>query len=267
MELSLLIPTFNEAEIIEATLRQIASALGESLCREVEVLIADDGSDELPQKVREIETQMPFAQISVVRNTPAVGKGEALARCFAQVQAPIAGFLDADLSVSPDYIPAAISCLRSGGADIVIASRRVEGAEVRSPRNTLRRILSDILPFVAAKLLFRSGRSYADTQCGFKFFKSGVAHELYSGLSAKDGMADLEILVRANLLNYRVRELPVVWTDYRPSKRPLSRTLARDCAGILRLAARYNFGKFRNLNSQTAIDNSPRCCTSNRSES
>jgi hypothetical protein len=53
----------------------------------------------------------------------------------------------------------------------------------------------------------------SDTQCGFKFFPQAVAKKLF-GLQRVNGyMFDVEILVLASKLGYRIREVPIRWRD------------------------------------------------------
>ena len=230
---------FNEARLIAASLQAIASALGGELAGLSEIIIVDDGTDDLPSVVKGISPGLSFAKVCVLRSPVALGKGKALARGFEQARAPYAGFLDADLSTPAAYIPEALAILRRDAADIVIASRRAEGSQVHREQSRLKDILGKALAFVSYYVLFSGGPRYRDTQCGFKFFKKDISRILYRDLLAADGMSDIEVLLRANKLGYRVQELAVTWTDTRPSKRPLHRTLLSDLKAIFVLALRY----------------------------
>lgn len=237
MKLSIILPTRDEASIIVETLSRLAGSLGESLCRDSEVIIADDGSDELPELIR--STSLPFTNIQVLRNSPPLGKGWALAQAFQVARGEFSGFLDADLSTSPAYITHALPPLEKENCELVIGSRWVPGATVERSQHPLKTILGDILRVGLGRLLFLGGRRFQDTQCGFKFFRTSVAKELYQGLQISDGMADIEILLRANERGYRVLELPIQWKDERESKRPLRRTLWPDIKAISILLFRY----------------------------
>ena len=63
--------------------------------------------------------------------------------------------------------------------------------------------------------------------------------EMYMDLAAGDGLNDLEVLIRANLLNYRVKEIPVQWTDLRESKRTLRRILWGEIKAITKILLLY----------------------------
>ena len=237
MKLSLVLPTRNEAAIILDSLRTIAAACGPELSSRTEVLIADDGSDELPTIVA--KESLPFHSVTVLRNSPPLGKGRALAAAFQLAQGDLCGFLDADLSTPPRFIPEAIALLESGGYDLVIGSRREDGSSVQRKQHPVKTFLGNLLPWFSSGLLFLGRDKFSDTQCGFKFFGPGLAQSLYRGLLIADGMADIEVLLRATERRYRVKQLAITWKDERESKRPLRRTLLPDLKALFTLLVRY----------------------------
>lgn len=239
MELTLLIPTYNEADLIESTLTAIARELGSELAARTEVLVVDDGKDHLPEVVERAAPALGFGRLKTLRNSPPLGKGRSLALGFLQATAPIAGFLDADLSTPPSYIKLAVERIRSGQIDIFIGSRRAKESRVTREQSAIKTVLGDILSTQINAFLFSGGRRYLDTQCGFKFFKAEVAKRLYSDLVAFDGMTDIEVLIRANLLGYRVEEHGVVWQDLRESKRSLRRILVGELRAISSIVYHY----------------------------
>jgi dolichyl-phosphate beta-glucosyltransferase len=238
LELSVLIPTYNEADIIVSAMGEIGKALG-PLAAQTEVIVVDDGTDNLPEVVRKSQNTLPFATVDVIRSTPAVGKGQSLVKGFQKAQAPIVGFLDVDLSTPPSYILKAVSEIHSGKIDAYIGSRWAQGANVTRDQFFLKDILGHMLGVIARGFIFYGMRNYKDTQCGFKFYRNPVAKQLYRDLVAPDGLNDLEILIRANILGIRVHEQGVVWTDIRESKRSLRRILLGEMKAILRILWTY----------------------------
>jgi dolichyl-phosphate beta-glucosyltransferase len=242
--LSLLIPTYNEAEVVIPALFEIQKELGSELASQTEVIIVDDGTDQLPELVEKNRANYGFADLKVLRSNPPLGKGNSLALGFQQAQAPIVGFLDVDLSTPPRYIHEAIAVIRADKSDIFIASRRAEGSVVTREQSVFKDILGVALGIVARNVLFWGMKFYPDTQCGFKFYKNHMAKILYRDLVAPDGLNDLEVLIRANLLGYRVFERGVQWTDIRESKRSLSRIFWGEVKAIGRILTKYHL--FRN---------------------
>lgn len=256
LELTLLIPTYNEGDLIESTLRQIREALDGELASKTEVIVVDDGTDDLPLTVEKVAASFGFARVATLRNSPALGKGASLARGFAEAKAPIAGFLDCDLSTPPSYIKMAFELLRNDRADIFIGNRKATDSEITRDQFWLKTVLGRALNMTVNRILFSQGDKYRDTQCGFKFFKTALAKRLYQDLVASDGMTDIEVLVRANALACRVHQQPVKWMDVRESKRSLSRILLGDLKSMGGIFWHYRiFGKqrIRKLKSQSGL--------------
>ena len=237
--LSLVIPTFNEEDTTEKALQEIASALGPELAKKTEVLIIDDGTDHLDVLAPSFSKSLPFYSIEFFRNSPPVGKGASVARGVEEARGEVIGYLDVDLSTPPSYILQAVDAINSGIADVFIGSRRASGSTVRRKQFFLKDILGHILYFVVQGLIFVGMRHFADTQCGFKFFKNRAAKILYKDLLAFDGLTDLEILLRANLLKMNVVECGVHWVDERKSKRSLRRILAGEVLAMFRILINY----------------------------
>ncbi|MCC6276285.1 MAG: glycosyltransferase [Oligoflexia bacterium] len=238
LELSVLIPTYNERDIVSHALVEIETALG-ALAKQTEIIIVDDGTDDLPEVVSKSKSKLSFQNVEVIRNHPPLGKGRSLVSGFQRAQAPVVGFLDVDLSTPPSYILKAFTSIKSGQSDIFIGSRKASGSEVTREQFWLKDILGHVLGYLARGVIFFRMRAYADTQCGFKFYRNDVAKTLYRDLVAPDGLNDLEILLRANLLKMRVQECGVVWTDLRESKRTLRRILVGELIAMCRILWTY----------------------------
>lgn len=244
---SILVPTFNESEIILDTLRDILGTIGTEKGLQTEIIIVDDGTDNLPVKIQDNLHNFRCFDLKVLRNNPPKGKGNSLAAGFEVAKGKIVGFLDADLSTPSKYIPIAISALENEDIDLFIGSRRGPESLVTREQFFLKDFLGNCLGILARKFLFAGMRNFEDTQCGFKFYKNEVAKVLYKDLLAGDGLNDLEVLIRANLLKYSVKEFGVVWTDVRESKRTLRRILMGEIAAIGKIIFRYRLSHF-NLN-------------------
>ena len=231
--LSLIIPTINEEEIILHTLHSIAGVLG-PLATETEVLIIDDGADDLPSRVG--ETPHSFRALTVYRNPERLGKGASIARGFGLSKGMVVGFIDADLSTSPHLIVEAHDSI-IGGHDVYIASR--DGGRRLHDRSFVKTLVARIFELGHRFLLFKGKRVFADTQCGFKFFKRATALDLYEDLVSRDGLADLEILVKAHKRGYRIAQRSVPRTNLRVGKRRLGAIFAGEAIDFCKIVFRY----------------------------
>jgi glycosyltransferase involved in cell wall biosynthesis len=239
ISLSLVIPTYNEEDTTEKALMEIAKTLGSELSKKTEILIVDDGTDHLNVLAPTFAKMLPFYSIEYTRNSPPVGKGASVAQGVEEARGEVVGYLDVDLSTPPRYITQALAAINSGVADVFIGSRRASGSTMRRKQFFLKDILGHMLYLVVQGVVFVGMRHYPDTQCGFKFFKNRAAKILYKDLLARDGLTDLEILLRANLLKMNVVECGVEWVDERKSKRTLRRILGGEIIAMVRILLNY----------------------------
>jgi len=237
-ELTIVIPTYNEGDIIVASLKRLSTTLGD-LCKQTEVIIADDGTDDLPAVVEQCKNSLGFMAVKVMRNSPALGKGRSIVKAFNASRGAITGFIDVDFSVDPKFIHDAVREIKKGN-DSCIGSR--VGDRFKSDRSLMTSILATTFRWFYRHLLFGKDRNFTDTQCGFKFFKLEVAWELWKDLVAPDGLADLEVLVKAVKLGYKISELKVPRINDRRGKRRLSRIFVHETVALGRIFCKYRLG-------------------------
>jgi dolichyl-phosphate beta-glucosyltransferase len=215
--LSIVIPAYNEAERLPATLTQ----LGTFLCGEgypAEIVVIDDGStDGTPAAVR------AGASGPIVRliEAPHAGKGAAVRRGMLAAGGQVRLMADADLSMPAHEIPKLLAAL-AGGADVALATREGAGAR-RVGEPYLRHLMGRVFNLLV-RLLAVPGLH--DTQCGFKAFTAASAEALFRR-STIDGFGfDVEVLYLARQRGLRLAEVPIAWY-YQPSSRvsPLRDTI------------------------------------------
>lgn len=234
--LSIVIPTYNEEEIILDTLRSIESALPPDVRDTTEIIVVDDGNDRLAEVLRSNKGVYNFQAINVMRNESRAGKGRSIKLGFDLSKGQTIGFIDADLSVRPSLISVALKHVEDG-ANLCVASRY--GNRVNTDHSILTSIVAHIFRFASRYIFFRGQPIYPDTQCGFKFFSRDVASELYADLLAHDGLADLEILVKAFRRGLDVKQILVERTNHRKGKRQLSSIFFTETLMFLRLLGKY----------------------------
>jgi dolichyl-phosphate beta-glucosyltransferase len=210
LELSVVIPAYNEAERIVPTIGAIASHVS-ALGFPWELIVADDGStDDTVALVR----QLGLVNLRLLEAERNGGKGSAVRRGMLAARGRYCLFDDADNSTPIEELDRLLAKLREEGYDVAVGSRAVAGAE-EAHKGLLRHLLSGGLRLIV-KLALDLG--IRDTQCGFKLFTREAARRLY-GAQTIDGFSfDLEILFLAKRWGYRVAEVPVAWVDAPGSK-------------------------------------------------
>lgn len=199
---SLVLPAFNEAGVIYQTVRESVRAM-ELLGRPYEIVVVDDGStDETP---REIDRAVrDLNNVKVVTIGENAGKGNALKRGFQASTLELVCFLDSDLDIHPYQVQNLISEIDRTGADIVIGSKRHPRSKLEYPR--ARRFYSSIYYYLIL-VLFRL--PIRDSQTGIKLFRREVLASIFPRVVNMQYVLDLELLLIANYMGYRIVEAPV----------------------------------------------------------
>jgi glycosyltransferase involved in cell wall biosynthesis len=207
--LSLILPVFNEADIISENLRVIDDFL-RSTALSYEIIVCDDCStDGTRQKINSLLAEKP--NILLLSFSKRVGKGGSIKKSIDLASGEIIVFMDADLSADLPHIIEFVNILRAGNY-IVIGERSILN---RFTQGFFRVILS--LTYNAlVNLLFRTG--IKDHQCGFKGFRMDVAKILVNEISNNDFIFDTELIIKARNLGIPIKAVPIRWCEKRLSK-------------------------------------------------
>jgi len=148
--ISLVIPTYQESDVIEATLRRAAAALART-GEEYELIVVDDSGPGDPTAAR-AEALAPEIPVRVVQRARRQGLATAVVEGWKAARGDVWGVMDADLQHPPEVVVRLMEALRRPGVDIAIASRHVKGgASLRWPRR--RRAVSWASTHLAACVL------------------------------------------------------------------------------------------------------------------
>ncbi len=213
VDLSIVVPAYNEAERITPTLDRLHAFLSAQPLR-YEILVVDDGSrDATCDVVAQAMTRIP--NLRLVRQTPNAGKGAAVRRGMLAARGQIRVMCDADCSMPPEQLPRLLAPIIACKAEISIGSRYAEGAKTEARQPMYRVLWSRLANKVIQRSLVPGVR---DTQCGFKAFTAEAARSLFS-VARIDGWAfDLEILALARRRGFAIEEVGVEWKDDKRSK-------------------------------------------------
>ncbi len=210
--ISVVIPAFDESERIARTLRETDAAMA-AFGSPYEIVLVDDGSgDDTLARAQEAATELDHVRlVHMERNA---GKGWALVRGAQLAHGDLVMFMDADLDVHPRQLAILHRALVEDGADIVIGSKLHPDSQIAYPPR--RRLLS-MGYYVLVRALFRL--PVRDTQTGLKLYRRAVLEQIVPRLLVKRFAHDLEALVNAHRLGFRIVEVPVVVTQERPFPR------------------------------------------------
>ena len=208
--LSLVIPAYNEETRLPDTLMQVFEFTRKQAYSTEVVLVENGSQDHTFEIARDFASTHP--QFRVLRNAQS-GKGRAVRQGMLAARGEYRFMCDVDFSMPVveicRFLPPALQSY-----DIAIASREAPGAvRYDEPyyRHMMGRIYNGLIRTLALPGL-------QDTQCGFKCFTKHAAEDLFPRQTLTGWSFDVEILFIAQLLGYRVVELPINWYYHPHSK-------------------------------------------------
>jgi glycosyltransferase involved in cell wall biosynthesis len=216
LNLSLVIPAYNEATRLGSTLRTAFEYLN-AQTSESEIIVVDDGSTDETARVAEQSFANFSGRVSsyVIRVPVNRGKGHAVRAGLLAARAPIALFSDADLSTPLSETPKLVAPIRAGEYDLVFGSRALDRSLIGT-HQPWRREQSGRVFNLAMRLA--TGLPFWDTQCGFKAFRMDVCRPLVEAGKIDRFGFDVELLYVAHLAGLRLHERAVRWNDVAGSK-------------------------------------------------
>ena len=210
MEISIVIPAFNEAGKIGRDVEAASTFLRENGFGG-EVIIVDDGSsDDTAGEARRTGVAPPIRKI-VLRQESNSGKGAAIRRGILESRGEVVLYADSGTCVPYANALPVIKKISAGELDMGLASRRLKGTVIRRDQPLRRRVISRLF-HRAAVLVAGLPRWITDSQCGFKVYQGKAARELFAGLSTPGFLFELEFILKALRRGYRLEEFPVEWT-------------------------------------------------------
>jgi glycosyltransferase involved in cell wall biosynthesis len=238
MLVNLTIPVFNEEVRLSHSLPKLYRFLTDHCQLNFKVVIADNGSTD---RTLQIAASMSQAYAGVrVAHLEEKGRGRVLKKVWIESAADLLTYMDVDLSTGLEAFPNLIGALEGGLFDLAIGSRLLP--ESRVMRGWKREVISR-----AYNRLIRAffGTKFSDAQCGFKAITRQAAQELLPMVQDTGWFFDTELLVLAEKLGYRIREVPVRWVDDPDSRVRIIATAWRDLQGLIRLKRNLMRGAYR----------------------
>jgi len=227
------VPVYNEERALPRTIPTLRGFLSEpAFPYSWRIVIADnasvDGTPEVGQRLaEEYGEQVEYVRIE------AKGRGRALKRTWLASPMEIVSYMDVDLSTDLEAFPALIGAIAEEEYDVAIGSRLARGSQVK--RSLKRQVLTrgyNLL--IKAMFLTR----FSDAQCGFKAVSRQAAQRVLPLIEDNNWFFDTELLILAEKLGYRVKDVPVSWLEDPDTRVKIGSTVAEDLRGLLRLRLR-----------------------------
>jgi dolichyl-phosphate beta-glucosyltransferase len=207
--LSLVIPAYNEAERLPATLERIQEHRRSwSFSNEIIVVVepGEDGTLALAESVAK-----SASQFAVLTHHEKRGKGFAVRSGMLRARGDFVFFTDADLSTPLEDLDASLQRFRKDRSiDVIVGNRQHPETLILEHQSASREWMGKIFNRIAVSM---TGLNIRDTQCGFKGFRHRAANEIF-GRQRIDGFSfDVEVLLLAQAMGFSTVEVPVHWTN------------------------------------------------------
>ena len=210
--LSVIIPAYNEERRLPKTVQEIERYLL-SNGYDAEILIVDDGSrDGTKEVAAALEKSLTLVRLLTYPGNQ--GKGYAVKTGILAATRALVLYTDADHSTPIEEVEP-LSEFIDRGCGVVIGSRKVRRSQllIRQPplREAMGRIFQTVISLIGL-------RGFNDTQCGFKLFTAEAGKRIFSRVKTRGFAFDVEVLMRARQLGYKIAEVGVRWRDAEGSR-------------------------------------------------
>jgi dolichol-phosphate mannosyltransferase len=183
VDVSLVLPTYNESKNIAAVMEQLAPVLDSVPNLQYEIIVVDDDSPDRTWEIAAALTEK-FPQLRVIRRQSERGLSTAVIRGWQIARGRVLAVMDADLQHPPEVV-ANLCKEMLRGADLGIASRHVEGGGV-SDWSLARRIISRGAQLIGFMLLPEVIGRISDPMSGFFMIRrSSIENRKLSPLGYK----------------------------------------------------------------------------------
>lgn len=188
MNVSLIIPAYNEADHLPHLLNSIPATV-------TEVIVVDDGSTD------ETATIAKDHGAVLVQHQENQGKGVSMVSGIQRATGDIVVFMDADLQHHPEDIERLVTPLSAGTADLAIGVRTLGSRKEMPPLRRLTNFLGNLLVYLRTK------QWISDTQSGFR----AIRKEYVDRMKFKSQRYEIEIemLIWARRFRMRIQEVPI----------------------------------------------------------
>lgn len=236
MYLSVIIPCYNEEELVVKVLDRLYSVFKESSIVEFEVIVIDDHSkDNSVRVVDSYKKDRDLNNLSLFRHEVNKGKGAAIQFGFEKSKGEYIIIQDADLELDSGDIPRMLEQL-SDQVDFVNGSRYMSGV-VRPLYAYKRYYMNKVFTRLASVLV---DVRYTDLACGYKLFSRELLNEI--SLNENRFGIEAEMIIKASrITKNRIVEVPV---HYYPRNKGEGKKI-RNTDGIRILWVILKYGLFR----------------------
>ena len=235
--LSIIIPAYNEEKRIRNTLDSYLKFFSKNLKNFEMIVVLNGCSDNTISVVKSFIKKSK--KLKYLDFKDKIGKGGAIIEGFKIAKSSLIGFVDADLSTTPDSFYDLVLKIKNN--DGVIASRWIKGSKVYPKQSILRRASGRTFNILMRSLFLMK---YRDTQTGAKLFKKKTIKKVINRLGITKWAFDVDLLYQMKKHHFKIIEIPTIWHDKPGSRLKIFKAVPEMFLGLIRLRLVYSRFKF-----------------------
>jgi glycosyltransferase involved in cell wall biosynthesis len=224
------VPVYNEEKALPQSIPELRAFLQRpDFPWDWRVVIADNASiDNTPAVSKQLVIEYPD-DVKYVR-IERKGRGFALKQVWGQSDADVMSYMDVDLSTGLEAFPPLIKAVAEDGYAVSTGSRLMRKSKIE--RSLKRTVLSRGYNYIVKGMLWTR---FSDAQCGFKAISREVAQKVLPLIQDNNWFFDTELLVLAEKMGYRIKDIPVRWVEDPDTRVKIGSTISEDLRGLWRM--------------------------------
>lgn len=222
MKIDFCLPAHNETLIIENNVNKLLSyCLEQKFSFDWQIVVIVNGSNtEFENLATEVAKKNEKIKTIIYRDK---GKGLAVKKYTLESESDIYVYMDMDLAVALEDIPQLINPIVSSDYDFVFGSRML--AKSTTDRSFLRELSSQTYAMLSRVIL---KHQFSDLQCGFKAIKTASFKKIIPLIKDDYWFFDTELICLAKENGFKIKEIPVNWSENRYELRNSKINLFKD---------------------------------------
>jgi glycosyltransferase involved in cell wall biosynthesis len=204
----LVLPVYNEEKILKDSVNKLYNYFKKNIKYDWKIIISNNSSTDKTKEIADKLTKR-FSRVKAI-HLKTKGRGNALVYAWANYNADVYAYCDTDLATDISHLKELFDSIIKENYNLAIGNRYLENSN--SKRNMDRWLYSKVYIYLV-KLLFKT--KINDFQCGFKAIDKKVLKEIIPKIKDKKWFFDTELLLRAEKLSYKIKQIPITWNETR----------------------------------------------------
>lgn len=233
--ISFVIPLYNEEKRIHKTFEALSKLQIHCGLKLEKIIFVNDGSTDKTKEIIE-DFRKCHSDIKVISYDKNKGKGYAVKQGMLEADSDYTLFFDADISTPLKELEKFVPVMEEN-VEVIVGTRKNGKSTVVIHQPFLRELLGKAFTLITQKTL---NLEISDFTCGFKAFSKQAKEEIFDKTKINSWGYDAEILFLAKKLNFKIKEVPVIWSDVKGSKVKLSIAVPQTLFDLLEINLRHS---------------------------